>query len=338
VSGDEAPLPATEVLQFLDAVDRVLASGLARAVDANGLPVSYYTHEIAEYDVLPAEARHAEDEPAAVHVQARRFVQKPVGAFLEGAVHSLRSSAGGAKAQALYRAVRQSSLYDAKLGMYRVNVPLDAESFEIGRSRIFSPGWLENESIFLHMHYKFMLETLRSGLAQEFFDDLRRGLVAFHDPAVYGRSPLENSSFIASSRFPDAKVHGAGFVARLSGATAEWISMVLHMGLGAAPFRVVDGALRFEPQPVLGDWLFTAQPTGGFGPDSFGFKLFGSTWVVYDNPTRRATFGPGAVAPVSFELRFADGTRATHAGGWLPEQPALALRDGQLHSLVIHLG
>jgi hypothetical protein len=272
-----------------------------------------------------------------VHVQARRFVQKPIGAFLEAAVHSLRSSADRAKAQALYRAVRESSLYDAKLGMYRVNVPLDAESFEIGRSRIFSPGWLENESIFLHMHYKFMLETLRSGLAQEFFDDLRRGLVAFHDPAVYGRSPLENSSFIASSRFPDPKVHGVGFVARLSGATAEWISMVLHMGLGAVPFRVVDGVLRFEPRPVLADWLFTAQPTGGFGPDSFGFKLFGQTWVVYDNPRRRATFGPDAVAPVSFELHFADGHRATHTGTWLPEALALALRDGRLRSLVIRL-
>ena len=75
--------------------------------------------------------------------------------------------------------------------------------------------------------------------------------MAFQDPAVYGRSPLENSSFIASSRFPDPKVHGVGFVARLSGATAEWISMVLHMGLGATPFRVVDGTLRFEREVDL---------------------------------------------------------------------------------------
>ena len=337
VAGSEVPLPGAEILQFLDAVDRVLARGLASAVDGSGLPISYFTHEIAEYDVLPAEARHADDEPAAVHVQARRFIQKPVGAFLEGAVHSLRSNTGVAQSQALYRAVRRSSLYDAKLGMYRVNVPLDAESFEIGRSRIFSPGWLENESIFLHMHYKFLLETLRSGLADEFFADLQRGLVAFHKPEIYGRSPLENSSFIASSRFPDAAVHGAGFVARLSGATAEWISMVLHMGLGAAPFRKVDGALRFEPQPVLADWLFTKQPTAGFGADSFGFKLFGQTWVVYDNPKRHATFGPDAVAPVSFDLHFSDGRRATHAGAWMPEPQALALRGGQLISLVVRL-
>ena len=337
IGGEEVPMPAAEILQFLAAVEGVLTRGLARAIDSSGLPISYYTHEVAEYEVLPTQAPQTEDEPSTVHVQARRFIHKPVGAFLEGAVHALRSSDDAAKAQALYRAVRQSSLYDTKLGMYRVNVPLDAESFEIGRSRIFSPGWLENESIFLHMHYKFMLETLRSGLADEFYQDLQRGLVAFHRPEVYGRSPLENSSFIASSRFPDPKVHGVGFVARLSGATAEWISMVLHMGLGAAPFRVVDGALRFEPRPVLADWLFTNQPTAGFGANSFGFKLFGQTWIVYDNPKQCATFGPGAVAPAAFELRHADGTRHSHAGRWLHADQALALREGKLASLVIHL-
>jgi hypothetical protein len=319
-------------------VEGVLARGLARAVDGSGLPVSYYTHEIAEFEVLDHAASCAGDEPNPVHVRALRFVQKPLAPFLEGAVHALRSSADAEKAQALYRAVRGSSLYDAKLGMYRVNAPLNNESFEIGRSRIFAPGWLENESIFLHMHYKFMLETLRSGLPTEFYEDLRRGLVAFHSPEVYGRSPLENSSFIASSRFPDPKVHGVGFVARLSGATAEWISMVLHMGLGAAPFRLVDGALRFEPRPVLADWLFTKQPTSGFGANCFGLRLFGKTWIVYENPTRRPTYGSGAVAPVSFELRYADGTLRTHAGSWLPAELATDLRDGKLVSVVARLG
>jgi hypothetical protein len=221
--------------------------------------------------------------------------------------------------------------------MYRVNVPLDDESFEIGCSRIFSPGWLENESIFMHMHYKFMLQTLRSSLVDEFFEDLRRGLIAFHEPAVYGRSPLENSSFIASSRFPDAQAHGVGFVARLSGATAEWISMVLHMGLGATPFRWIDGALRFEPRPSLAEWLFTTRPCAGFGADSFGFKLFGRIWVVYENPKRSATFGGAAVAPAAFELRYLDDTQCTHAGRWLPEDLALDLRDGKLKSVVVRL-
>ena len=336
VSGDESSLPGHAILRFLDAVDATLARGLARAVDAAGLPVSYYIHEARES--VPAANPPAAEQPGPAHVRVLRFETRAVSAFLEGQVHALRSLHDADKARTLYAAVRRSALFDDKLGMYRVNTPLDNESFEIGRSRIFSPGWLENESIFLHMHYKYLLETLRSGLAAEFFADLRRGLVAFHDPAVYGRSPLENSSFIASSRFPDAKAHGAGFVARLSGATAEWISMVLHMGLGAAPFRVVDGALRFEPRPILADWLFTDTPSGGFDADSFGLTLFGNTWVVYHNPTRRATYGPGAVAPRSFELRHADGRRTRHDGAWLPSALALELRGGSVASVVIELG
>ncbi|HRI18655.1 MAG TPA: hypothetical protein PL196_09045, partial [Burkholderiaceae bacterium] len=223
------------------------------------------------------------------------------------------------------------------LGMYRVNAPLDGESPEIGRIRAFTPGWLENESVFLHMHYKFLLETLRSGLAAEFFADLRRGLVAFRDPAQYGRSPLENSSFIASSRFADADARGAGFVARLSGATAEWISMVLHMGLGATPFRLVDGALRFEPEPTIARWLFTERDEGPFAAGSFGLRLFGSCWVVYANPRHRDTFGVPRLAPSAFELEYRDASRVRHEGSWLPQTLALDLRAGRLSRIDIEL-
>jgi hypothetical protein len=341
IDGAEAVLDHEALTQFLSAVEHVLECGLAKAVNAEGLPVSYYINTVLEYEVLPPAPRALgldDNEPLAVHVAARRFGQQPVSAFLEGSVQALRGIRELTDAKALYAAVRRSMLFDAKLGMYRVNTPLDSESFEIGRSKIFSPGWLENESIFLHMHYKFLLETLRSGLAKEFFEDIKRGLVAFQDPAVYGRSPLENSSFIASSRFPDAKVHGVGFVARLSGATAEWISMVLHMGLGAHPFQVVDGALRFVPRPSLADWLFTTQETEGFAAYSFGFKLFGHTWMVYYNPQRGNTYGQTALAPVGFELTYADGRKVRQAGDHLPEALALDLRHGQLKSLVITLG
>ena len=339
VQGDEVDIARSELRRFFDSVDAVLERGLALAIDAGGLPVSYYTHAVAEFDVLPqtAASPSAKEEPGSTFVQARRFAAKPVGAFLEGAVHALRSAHDPVRAKAIYDAVRASSLYDQKLGMYRVNAPLDQESFEIGRGRIFSPGWLENESIFLHMHYKFLLETLRSGLAVEFYADLRRGLVAFHDPDVYGRSPMENSSFIASSRFPDAKVHGVGFVARLSGATAEWISMVLHMSLGATPFRLVDGALRFEPRPVLADWMFTDAATNNALANSFGFKLFGNTWVVFENKRRLNTFGLSAVEPVSYELQYADDSVRQHAGAWLPEWLANDLRQSKLRRLVVQL-
>ncbi|HUX82115.1 MAG TPA: hypothetical protein VMV35_04700 [Halothiobacillus sp.] len=311
ISGEEADLSSDELLKFCDAADALLQRGLAKALGSDGVPVSYFIHQAESYEVLidTAAPQSVEDQPTVVYVQVTRFSQMPVASFLEGAVHALRGTDDTSAAATIYHAVRQSMLYDRKLGMYRVNAPLDGESFEIGRGRIFTPGWLENESIFLHMHYKFLLETLRSGLAQEFFDDMRLGLVAFQRAEVYGRSPLENSSFIASSRFPDAKSHGVGFVARLSGATAEWISMVLHMGLGAAPFHMVEDALRFEPRPTLAEWLFTTEPNDDFGTDSFGLKLFGQTWVVYENPGRHATFGADAVAPVRFDLHYHDARR-----------------------------
>jgi hypothetical protein len=222
--------------------------------------------------------------------------------------------------------------------MYRVNAPLEDETTEIGRIRVFTPGWLENASIFLHMHYKFLLETLRSGLTEEFFSDFKRGIVAFHDPSIYGRSPLENSSFIASSRFSDPSSHGQGFVARLSGATAEWISMVLYMGLGGSPFRMHKGALQFAPRPSLADWLFTGNDDARHGPDRFGFKLFGGTWVIYHNPCKRSTFGPEAVAPVAFEVSWTDGRVERHQGSFLAHAQAHALREGKLKQLVITLG
>ncbi len=340
IEGTTEQFTTAALSEFLTAVQATLRRGLAKAQDAHGLPISYFIHEITRHDVLAPDqpAHDADDDMPAVHVCARQFRQKPVTAFLEGSVQALRNVTQVADAKTLYQAVRNSMLYDAKLGMYRVNAPLDDMSFEIGRGKIFSPGWLENESIFLHMHYKFLLETLRSGLHAEFFADLQKGLVAFLDPATYGRSPLENSSFIASSCFPDARAHGVGFVARLSGATAEWISMVLHMGLGAAPFVVEAGELRFKPQPVLADWLFTSQPSGGFAADSFGFKLFGQTWVVYSNPQRRRTFGADAVAPVAFGLSYTDSSTQTHTGDSLPDPLARDLRDGKLQSLVITLG
>lgn len=340
IDGTTVALPGAALTEFFAVVDATLARGLARAKDAQGLPISYYLHEVAQHEVLPSAppAPATRDEPRATHVQARKFRHKPVSAFLEGAVQALRTCRSPAEARALYQAVRSSMLYDTPLGMYRVNAPLDDMSFEVGRSKIFSPGWLENESIFLHMYYKFLLETLRNGLHDEFFADLKTGLVAFHDPATYGRSPLENSSFIASSRFPDAKVHGVGFVARLSGATAEWISMVLHMGLGAQPFVMEAGQLCFKPQPVLAEELFTHEAQGDAPANSFGFKLFGQTWVVYTNPQRRNTFGVNAVAPKAFKLTYADGATRTHSSDHLPEPLARDLRDGKLQRLEITLG
>ena len=47
------------------------------------------------------------------------------------------------------------------------------------------------------------------------------------DPDVYGRPPIECSSFIATSAHPDKTIHGQGYLARLSGSTAEFLRLVV---------------------------------------------------------------------------------------------------------------
>lgn len=94
------------------------------------------------------------------------------------------------------------------------------------------------------------------GLYEEFFKELKDGLVAFMDPDVYGRPPIECSSFIASSAHPDETIHGQGYLARLSGSTAEFLSMWNLMMMGAQPFvdfqvEDVDSGGSFAPQPTI---------------------------------------------------------------------------------------
>ena len=107
------------------------------------------------------------------------------------------------------------------------------------------------------MEFKYLLELLRAGLHDEFFAGLKTALPAFMDPEIYGRSVLENSSFIVSSAHPDPALHGNGFVARLSGATAEFLSLWVRMTAGPQPFRLMGDSLVLDLRPALPGWLFT---------------------------------------------------------------------------------
>lgn len=338
ISGEEVGLSREDIYVFLSTLLKVLDASLPRAFKKDGSCITYFINEVAESEALPQPAGTlGPGEKAVTFVKALKFKQKPLNAFLEGPVHALRGLEDQTTIKKLYGAVKGSPLFDKKLGMYRLNVPLTEESYEIGRNKTFTPGWLENESIFLHMHYKFLLETLRSGLAEEFFKDLKTGLVAFQDPDTYGRSNLENSSFICSSAFPDARVHGEGFVARLTGATAEWISMVFHMVLGREPFRWVNGTLRFEPQPTVAGWLFSAKGDKGFPKGTFGVKLFGRTWVLLENPSGKDTFAGKGLHPAAYRLLSTDGHQQRHEGPFLPEELALPLRQGKFTRVVVEL-
>jgi hypothetical protein len=114
------------------------------------------------------------------------------------------------------------------------------------------------------------------------------------DPEVYGRSPLENSSFIATSNNPDASKHGQGFFARLSGSTSEVLSLWKLMFFGPQLFAVREGELTFTISPKL--------PASFFNNGIVKTTLFSSIHVTIHYQSTLPTYD-GSIVVESYELR-----------------------------------
>ena len=247
--------------------------------------------------------------------------------FLEGPVRYLKLALPQAEKLALVSRVKESGLYDRKLNMYKVNESLAGVSFEAGRALAFTPGWLENESIWLHMEYKYLLALLKNGLYPQFMEAFRDAAVPFLDPQVYGRSPLENSSFLASSANPDPATHGRGFVARLSGSTAEFLQIWQLMFFGKTPFRLEEGALSLEFAPCIPAYLMPEDRR-------LEATFLGHIPVTYHAPGLRELV-PGKTKPIRYTLTYADGTQKNVAASRLDRAEALAVRGGTVTSIHI---
>lgn len=332
--GEQREFAWAAVRAFLGEVSSHLKGAIAKAKTPEGI-ATYFAYEAKNDRSLEGGT-----------VADLQFEPKPLPLFLEGFVHALRI-ADTSEARRLYDAVRTSELFDGKLGMYRLNAPLGEQALDLGRIGVFNYGWLENGSIFLHMHYKFVLEMLRAGLVDEFYANIEQLLVAFRDPAQYKRNPVENSSFLVSSGFSvDARQHGRGCVARLSGSTVEFLHLWTHLFLGPRPFGVEQGALRFQPTPVLHSSLFTeqAQILKPFGDEeslpeaSAACAIFGSTLLVYLNPQRINTFGAGGASPRRYHLHWRDGSTQTVTSAYLEGKNAEALRRGEFRRVDVELG
>ena len=215
-------------------------------------------------------------------VDVLSFKEVDVPYFLEGNARYLKSFASPQRAQVLNKKVMASHIYDQKLKMYKTSAPLDDASYEIGRIKAFTPGWLESESVFLHMTYKYLLGLLVSGAYEDYYQAIETNMICYLDDKVYGRSILENSSFLASSRNPDPRVHGQGFVARLSGSTAEMLSMWRYMFLGSKIFTYDNNELQFQLSPKLPKHFFVDQKVST--------TLFESIKITYINPLMKNTY------------------------------------------------
>ena len=273
-SGITAKISVSNLNKFLSAGIEKVQSGLNKAFDRKtGMFNSYFINEVLEFDIVKEH-----------YIKPKKFSQKPAPLFLEGQMHAMRLSERPQDLDKLHQATKKSPLFDRSLKMYKVTESLEPMPEEIGRCRVFAPGWLENESIWLHMEYKYLLELLRGGLAEEFYAEFKNVLVPFQDPQRYGRSILENSSFIVSSAFEDKNLHGNGFVARLSGSTAEFLHIWLLMNVGPNPFSIDEsGQLNLSFKPSLAGWLFDNNGI-------YKFNFLSSIAVNYYNPKRKNTF------------------------------------------------
>jgi len=353
VSGKEKTIGVLELKQFLTSALDKLNRGIAKAQAKSkaGVLPSYFINQPTAYKKIIVGGKPKLNHRGFQCIKVMKFKQSPLPSFLESPVHFLRIEKDKNKALALAKAVRKSGLFDEKLKMYKVNEPLLNQPMEIGRTKTFSRGWLENESIWTHMEYKYMLELLRSGLFEQFYADFNNVFVPFMNPQIYGRSILENSSFIASSANPDKNIHGTGFVARLSGSTAEFIHIFLMMAVGEKPFLIDrNGNLNLSFNPAISNCLFTTKPQTKelwingkkakqtFAANTFSFMFLGNVLVTYKNPKMKNTFGANGVKPIAAVIKEINGKITKITGGVFDETIARKVREHKIQSIEIELG
>lgn len=318
VSGRKNVYESGELAAALTEWKQTVDLGIKKACKiSGGITPTYFTYEVTEY------------EKTETQIRPLHFAVRPVPYFLEGPVRYLKLSQPQEKKKQLYENVKHSDLYDEKLSMYKVNASLENASYELGRARAFTPGWLENESIWLHMEYKYLLELLRSGMYEEFFADFRKAAIPFLDPQVYGRSIYENSSFIASSKNPNKRYHGKGFVARLSGSTIEFISMWKLMMFGKSIFTMKHGELCFEPQPAIPQYLIPDEK-------SVTATLLGEIEVEYMFEEQKDYF-PGSYQIKNMHFIYKNKNEADTAAGYVAGKIAEDIRECRIAKIKITL-
>ncbi len=342
IAGQEQEVSALKIKTFLDACLALITEmyepeNKNKIFNQKGIPYTYFINKVVKFDYLYDEnGQKKRHESGAPLVRPLEFEQSQLPLFLEGPVHMLKvhPDLNGM----IYEGIRKSDIFDEKLKMYKVCESLETAPFEIGRVKAWGPGWIENESVYTHMEYKYLLELLKSGLYDEFYRDIKTALTPFMTPRIYRRSIFENVSFIVSGAFPDEKLHGQGFQPRLSGVTGEMVNIWILMTAGRQPFFVKNGQLGFTLNPILPSWLFTTENREinqdgqriELPSNSFAFRLFGKTDVIYINPLRKNTYEKNKAEIVEYELEYHDGEKRKVNEKVIASPVSLHIREGKL--------
>lgn len=334
-SGNITSLSSDEVVPMLEAWMAEVELGMERAMKISsygdgddgttGIAPSYFSFEVTKYKKNGGKNDEGHPLVNALSMRVGRF---PL--FLEGPVRYMKIIRDDEEEMKdVYQKVLDSGLRDKELSMYFLSASLKGQSYDMGRMMAFAPGWLENQSIWTHMSYKYYLQLIRGKLYEEFFEEMKNGgMMIFMDPVVYGRSLMECSSFLASSAFPDPAFHGRGFAARLSGSTAEFMSMYKLMFLGSKPFVLNDSnEVEMQLTVALPAWLFEDEDNEGTrdkdGNLIVSFMLFGKILVTYHNPDGGDLFG---VPPKKYLIKMKDGSSVHVDGSTVPTETATAIR------------
>ena len=308
ISGDKKEILKDKLLNIFEKMLQKLKEGVKKAKEyGKGIYPTFFTYELVDYDI--------QDNG----IIPKRFEVNVLPYFLEGIVRAFKVIDEKEK-KMLYNFVKNSNIYDKKLKMYKTSESILNQPYSIGRIRAFTPGWLENESVFMHMEFKYLLEIIKSGMIDEFYEDIKTMLPPYMDYNVYGRSIIENSSFIVSSANSNPELHGRGFYARLSGSTAEFLSMWKHIFIGDKLFTLVDGELTFNFNPKLSKEFFDNGV--------IEFKLFSKTLIKYVNPYLKDKIS-------KIEL-FVDGKKYEIKGSKIKGELAYKLRNREVDEIICY--
>ena len=272
VLGKTNNVKISDINILLDKIKMILIKGINEAKELHdGIIPSYIVYDVNEYE-LTEKTNHLGYKT----VKAKSFNLVKLPLFLEATARSFKVGDEVSIINDYYK-VKESGVYDKTLKMYKTCENIDDASFEIGRIHAFTKGWLERECNFIHMTYKYLLGLLKKGWYKEFYEEIQNNMVCFLNPNIYGRSPIENSSFIVPTCNPDSKKHGQGFFARLTGANAEFLDMLNIMSFGEELFIMNNGLLQLNLDPRLEKSFFKENGT-------YTFKLLNKTKVTYYNP------------------------------------------------------
>lgn len=328
LSGTFTKIKAKNIKDYLNYLSNKITMSLETLFEENkGIIPTFITYEVDKFEPIKHGSKPVLGKFQLPLVKPMHFKKRYLPKFLEAPARLLKLDFGQERFKQMYQAIKQSNIYDHKLKLYKTSEPLDQEAYEIGRIRAFTPGWLERESDFLHMIYKYLLGLLKAGLYEEFFEEMKHNFVCFMDPEVYGRNILENSSFIATSNNPNPAIHGKGYLPRLSGSTVEVLDIWRHMTTGGTPFRLVNHQLRFQLEPKI--------PASFFNEDNtFEFAFLKSTTIRYVNESKKNTYQDATIDKI--ELIDESGTTVFHQG-FIEGEHATNIRNCLYKKIIIYI-